>query len=378
MTRLTATLALLVGSMAASAAAQVPPVAPIAPAAPVAPAPPALAAPVVIPDFTVDLPEFNVNVDVPAFALQVPVPSPPNAPNPPNPPNIRPFFDRGGSQEERLYEQARAMIETNQYDKAVPAFDRVITAAGTRTDAAMYWKAYSLFKLARRAEALSTLADLQKTFPMGAWVKDARALELEVKQASGQPVSADAANDDELRLLALRGIMQSDGEAAMPVIEKMLNGSANVRVKDRALFLVAQSRSPRAKEIVASVAKESGNPDLQRQAIRYLSMLGATTELSDFARNAKNAELRRAAIRSLGMTREGDVGPALTAIYNAGDSSTDDKKAVIDALGMRNNAAALVGLARNEKNGTLKTEIVRRLSVMKAPEAHDYMLELLK
>jgi hypothetical protein len=78
------------------------------------------------------------------------------------------------------------------------------------------------------------------------------------------------------------------------------------------------------------------------------------------------------------MNGQGDVGPALTAIYNAGDTNADDKKAVIDALGMRNNAAALVALARTEKNGALKTEIVRRLSVMKAPEARDYMLELLK
>jgi hypothetical protein len=374
MTRLTAALALLVASMAATAAAQVAPVSPVAPVPPV-PSPLPLPAPVRIPDFSIDVPDINVDIDFPAFSLQVPVPSPPNAPRPPN---LRPFFDRGGNQEERLYEQARAMIEANQYDKAVPAFDRVIAAAGTRTDAAMYWKAYSLFKLARRADALATLADLQKMFPMGAWLKDARALELEVKQASGQPVTADAANDDELRLLALRGILQTDGDAALPVIEKMLNGPANVRVKDRALFLLAQSRSPRAREVVASVAKGTGNPDLQRQAIRYLSMLGATAELSEIARNEKNPELRRAAIRSLGMTGEGDVGPALTAIYNAGDSSTDDKKAVIDALGMRNNAPALVALARNEKNGTLKTEIVRRLSVMKAPEAREYMLELLK
>ena len=65
---------------------------------------------------------------------------------------------------------------------------RVINAKGERADAAMYWKAYSLMKLARRDEALSTLGQLTKQFPDSPWLSDARALEVEVKQAAGQSV----------------------------------------------------------------------------------------------------------------------------------------------------------------------------------------------
>ena len=42
------------------------------------------------------------------------------------------------------------------------------------------------------------------------------------------------------------------------------------------------------------------------------------------------------------------------------------------------NAKALVGLARSERDPAMKKEIVQRLSRMKSPEATDYMLELLK
>jgi len=97
------------------------------------------------------------------------------------------FQEKG--QIDSQYSQARSRIDNNQYDRALEPLDRVISAKGERADAAMYWKAYSLMKLARRDEALSTLGQLTKQFPSSPWVKDARALEVEVKQAAGQNVS---------------------------------------------------------------------------------------------------------------------------------------------------------------------------------------------
>jgi hypothetical protein len=49
----------------------------------------------------------------------------------------------------------------------------------------------------------------------------------------------------------------------------------------------------------------------------------------------------------------------------------------VDSLGNRNNAKALVTLARTERDPQLKKRIVQRLSNMKSPEATDYLLELL-
>ena len=60
------------------------------------------------------------------------------------------------------------------------------------------------------------------------------------------------------------------------------------------------------------------------------------------------------------------------------DVSTDVRKAIVNALFIQHNAKALVGLARSEKDPGVKKEIVQRLSLMKSPEATDYMLELLK
>ena len=135
------------------------------------------------------------------------------------------------------------------------------------------WSAYSQSKLGQRADALATLGDLQKQFAASRWIRDAKALEVEVRQASGQTVPPDQ-NDEEVKLMALRGIMQSDPDQAMPIIEKMLAGASSPKVKDRALFVLSQSHVARARDIIAGVAKGNANPDLQLRAIRYIGIMG--------------------------------------------------------------------------------------------------------
>jgi tetratricopeptide (TPR) repeat protein len=259
------------------------------------------------------------------------------------------YTTKGGSPDQ-WYSQARSYIERDQYDRAMDPLERIISAKSDRADAAMYWKAYSQLKLARRDEALTTLGQLQKQYPASKWLGEARALEVEIKQAAGQPVSADAMNDD-LKLLALQGILRTDPEAAFPVVEKMLMGGASVRVKERALFVLSQNRSERAQQIIGNVARSTSNPDLQMTAIR-----------------------------TLGMSNSPDSIATLTAVYR-GDSSVDAKKAIINSLASSRNAAAttaLVTLARAERNPELKTQMVRHLSNSNNPEAKQYMLELLK
>jgi HEAT repeat protein len=367
---------------------------------------------------------------------------------------------------DELYDQGRELIEEGKYDRAVERFNRLIDLKSNRTDAALYWKAYSLNKLGQRAEALTALGDLQKQFGDSRWLRDAKALELELRSASGQTVAPDP-NDDELKLLALQAIMRNDPDQAIPIIEKMLSGTNSPKVKDRALFVLSQSRSARARDIIAGVAKGNGNPDLQLRAIRYigqmsgpenrqiladayrasndtavkrsilrsfmtandrerlfalakgetdqslrgeavrqLGVMHASSELAqlyqseaslevkksilqamfvggdadrliEFAKSEKDPELRKSAIRNLGMMKRPGTAEALTSIYTS-DASSDVRKAVVNALFIQNNAAALVTLARAEKNPEMKKDIVSKLSNMKSKEATDYLLELLK
>src|SRR4029450_14138573 len=61
---------------------------------------------------------------------------------------------RAEERADELYSDGREAIEEGKYHRAVDRFDRLIELKTTRTDAALYWKAYSLPKLGRRAARL--------------------------------------------------------------------------------------------------------------------------------------------------------------------------------------------------------------------------------
>jgi HEAT repeat protein len=315
-----------------------------------------------------------------------------------------------------LYDSAHSLINAGRYEQAINQLDRLIRqydgkpdAVANRVDAALYWKAYAQMKESAFPDALGTLADLQKRFGDSRWLRDARALEVEVRQASGQRVSPDGQSDEDLKLLALRGLMRADPDRALPMIEQLMMGNSSIRVKENALFVLSQSRSPQAREIIASAARGSSNPDVQLRAVRYLGAMRtpesrqvlddvyrsssdaaikrsiiqsyvnseALDRLSDIVRNEKDVQLRRTAIRSLGAMRRANTGDPLRAAYLA-DSNADLRREVVSALAAQQNAIVLVDLARQEKDAELKRAIVERLGTMKTKEATDYLIELLK
>ena len=105
-------------------------------------------------------------------------------------------------------------------------------------------------------------------------------------------------------------------------------------------------------------------------------MGGNAARLTEIARAEKDAELRRTAIRSMGMMGDKAVADTLVEIYHS-DRDLAVKRAVISALGMQNNDTALIAMARKESDQNLKKEIVSRLSHMNTKAATAYMLEIL-
>jgi HEAT repeat protein len=314
---------------------------------------------------------------------------------------------RRGPSEDRRYERAQRALDARKWEEALKAFSEVASTGGSRADGALYWKAYALNKLGRREEAAAALDQLQKAHATSRWLNDAKALEVEIRQASGQPVAPESEQDEELKLIALGGLVHSDPERALPLVEKLLTGAQSPKVKERALFVLAQSGSPRARGILVQAVKGGANPDLQLKAVQYLGMMGSREagpvfaelygsaadarlkrailqalvmsgqkdQVLQIARTEKELELRRAAIHSLGTMGRPTAGDGLISIY-AGESDAEIRKAVVHALFLQSNAEALVDIARKESSYELKREIVQRLSRMKSKEAAEYLEEL--
>ena len=92
---------------------------------------------------------------------------------------------------------------------------RSITRRGRRTNPAS------------GAEALATLAALAKDYPKSRYLAQAKALEAEVRRSSGQPVRPDSESDEELKILAIAALQNSDPEQAVPMLQKLLEGTAS-------------------------------------------------------------------------------------------------------------------------------------------------------
>jgi len=371
--------------------------------------------------------------------------------------------EKVNAHEEELYSSAKGALDDGDYDRAATQFDEVAKIHGRKADGALYWKAYALNKAGNKAQALTTIGELRKTYPRSTWLRDAAALEQEMR---GGNVNPENISDEELKLLALQSLMNSDPERAVPLLEKIIQGNYPPKLRERALFVLSQSGSEKAQQILINLAKANGQPDLQKRAIHYMGMngnsgnravlkeiynssadmsvkktvfqawlmCGCKEDVAALAKTEKNPELRREAIRYLGMmggraelldfyknspdaeTREAAVGamllcgcahelaeivqtekdPAvldkaintlglvggqesLTALTNLYTSQAPlaQKTKVINALFLHGAGKEMVALARKETNPELKRELIQKMSLMSSPEITEYMMEIL-
>ncbi len=197
--------------------------------------------------------------------------------------------------QDNAYNAGTRALDNHKYEDAIRDFDRVVAAKSARADGALYWKAYALNRLGRGNDALAAIASLRRDFPASRWIRDAQALEVEARQAAGKPVSpADESNED-LKLMAINGLMSADPARAIPLLDGVLKGSSSPRVKERAMFVLAMGHSPEAQKLLTDYAKGGANPDLQLLAIRSIGMGGtpdAKQQLRDIYRAALDLEIK--------------------------------------------------------------------------------------
>jgi HEAT repeat protein len=341
------------------------PIEPVEPLAPPEPIEPVIA--------LMHPPEIGAMAQQHAFLLQAP-------PRPPRP-----------DESDRFYERGQRSIEHSRWDEALESFSEVVSRGGSRADGALYWKAYALNKLGRREEALAAIAELRKTYPSSRWLDDAKAFEVEVRQASGQRVSPESAGDEELKLMALNGLMTSDPDRAVPLLEKLLHSSQSPKVKERALFVLTQSGSSHARQLVVEMAKGNSNPDLQMKAVNYLGVMGARKELGEVysvandvavkravlnglmiagardqlfaaAKGEKNSELQRFAINQLGVL---GARQELGEIYKVA-TDVAAKRAVLNSFMVAGAKDQLLTAAKGESNPELRHFAINQLGVLGA------------
>jgi HEAT repeats len=299
--------------------------------------------------------------------------------------------DSKAEKEQDLYDEGNDALDDHDWSAAVKHFDKVAKMKMSHASAALYYKATAQAQMGARSEALATLVELQQSYPKSKWAEDGKALELEIRQSGGQKFEPRHIDDEELKMMALSGLMNSDPERALPVIESILAGNHSSKMKEKALFVLSQSSSPKAWDILARVAK-TGRPELQSRAIRYLGISGGSRArdiLAEVYRTSSSVEVKKSILKAYMISGDrahllslakGETNPELRAeavmqlgvqgaraelaeLYST-ETTFEVKKKIIQAMFIGGNAEKLSEIARSEKNLELKTAAIRNLGLM--------------
>jgi hypothetical protein len=305
---------------------------------------------------------------------------------------------------EELYDNGREALDEERYEQARERFSELAKANGPQTDAALYWEAYADQRLGQRQAALAAIADLKARFPQSRWQKDASALEIEVRQGTGQPSRPEAQGDQELKMLAIQGLMNSDPERAMPLLEKVLQGPASPKEKSKAMFVLAQSGSPQGREIIGRIARGQSNPELQKKAVEYLAIFGgpeARKTMAEIYTSTTDASLKRSILRSymiggdkdrLFAAAKSEKDPALRgeAIRQLGlvhgeqeleqlyrtENSPEIRRQILQAFFLAGDVTKMREAAKSEKDPELRRAAVRNLGLVRSDDSGKALTEI--
>jgi HEAT repeat protein len=352
-----------------------------------------------------------------------------------------PALAAGPGESKRLAE-AKDCIAEEQWGRAIDLLRQALRDKREPSrDEALYWLAHSLNEYGDPAAALQTIRQLETEFRTSPWLRAAGALRISMAVRLGRhdvlwaaaappalpaPPSPPAPGapavppvpppppapprlwlpegfvvDSEMRLQALSSLIQSDAARVIPMLREMALESENVDVASRAVFVMAQSERPEAREIVIQVARRApepvrvaavrelarfegpeisnelihvyttGHEALKRQVVKSLGERKERRALLKIAQSEKEPELRSRAILTLGQIGGTEQ---LRLLYPRVEPSA--KRAVI--LGLFNARAddELIRIARRERDASLRNEIITRLRVLGTPKAREYLAKV--
>jgi HEAT repeat protein len=207
-----------------------------------------------------------------------------------------------------------------------------------------------------------------------------------------------------LQIKAIRMLAAAKGKSADDTLASIYQHSSDTQVKRVILqsYLITGDSSK-----LLEAARQEVDPELVKTAIHTLGAMNAAQDLltmyratnnaqtkadiinsliasghngvsplTEIAQSEQDVELRRKAIRNLGIAGGMSVAPALVATYQK-NTDAETRRAAAQALFLANDAPDLVTLARAEKDLEMKKYLVQQLSLMHNEQATKYMLEIL-
>jgi len=224
---------------------------------------------------------------------------------------------------------------------------------------------------------------------------------------AGQPpvptefwVPGDAfASDATVRIEALGSLIESHGDRAIPLLKDIAFDDKSPDEARRAVWLLAQSRRPEARNTVYEVARRgaepvrlvaireigrfdgptvsaelmqaystAGTPRIKRQVVSSLGERADYMSLFRIAKGESDPNVRNLAIVTLGRTGAHDQ---LRTLYV--QTPRDSRGAVLGALFAARDDDELIHIARTERDPILRARARQQLRMLATPKAIQYL-----
>ena len=368
--------------------------------------------------------------------------------------------DTAGAPESKRLGRAKDFIADEQWSRAIDELRAAVAdPREPRRDEALYWLAHSLNQSGDQASAVETISRLERGYPSSMWVKPARSLRIEIAVRLNRsdvlwwtalpppppaappapgvgprppktppPPSATTPTRDrpmrapkppvpppppkfwypdtydpdaDLRIQALAGLMKTDPEKVVPMLGEIAFEGENPGPAMRAVFMLAQSSLPIARETVVRVAKSGpevvriaavrdlgrfGGPEVSKdlvslyttadepmklQIVKSLGERADTLALVRIVESEKDGTVRFKAFAGLG---KAGGGPQLARMYKS--ASAQGKRPIIVGLYNARADAELIRICDAERDVELRREALERLRLLGTPKAKEYLLKV--
>jgi HEAT repeat protein len=167
-------------------------------------------------------------------------------------------------------------------------------------------------------------------------------------------------------------LAQSNSPRAREVLKNIARGTAIPELQNRAINYLGTQGDRESRAALADIYATSSDVDVKRRILRAFMVAGEKDRLLAAAQTEQNAELRAEAVQQLGVMSAHDE---LWQLYQK-ESSVEVKRRIIQAMFVGGNVTRLIELAKTEKTAELRRTAIRNLGITGAREASAALLEI--
>jgi HEAT repeat protein len=306
-----------------------------------------------------------------------------------------------------LYRQAQQAMNRGDYRRAASLFKDLPVKQPNSVYAsdALYWEAFSLYRIGGTTELQEALAalDMRKSkYPVGrtrgdadpalatriAGVLSARGLGDKdlVKRALTEGGNACDQEDQSVRSEALNALRQTDPDEALAQAKKILGrkDECSVQLRRSALWLVANKKDAAATAALVAVAKNDPSMDLRADATSFLGSMSGDDALAALEELMKSDDERvqRSAVRALTTFPSPRARTAMRSLIENNGASEQLRISALDAFdrdrSTLDDASWLRSIYNKVDNSRIKARIVSAVSRIGGEQNDQWLLSLAK